>query len=341
MGSVNEDDPVARAPTDPAGSPRPSAPDGGRPEPRGAPQDQSSPARIDDQPRAGPGADAIDAAASEVPKSHGRVLRRLMILLGLALVGIAAGIWAIALYPEHSPLVNPTSFEVDIDSHTPLDTVSLAISRTGQSAYQVTVYVTAGIHATGQNEGDLSIYVSGDFAVSCSPGVVYCSYEPAYDYTTMTEPIIIELDSRNRLYTMTINDARFGFASNGESAVAELPTVEGAGLGTPTFDAGYNIPKADEYDWSIPPQVYSAGLVYWPEGPAYVSNSGAVVQSVEITGTNHQAQAQDDRDIFISGILLGVAGGAAIAAVQEGLHMIFDNRDDSGLPKPSRQSTSS
>jgi hypothetical protein len=61
-----------------------------------------------------------------------------MILLGLALVGIAAGIWAIALYPEHSPLVNPTSFEVDIDSHTPLDTVSLAISRTGQSVYQVT-----------------------------------------------------------------------------------------------------------------------------------------------------------------------------------------------------------
>jgi hypothetical protein len=265
-----------------------------------------------------------------------------MILLGLALAGIAAGVWAIALFPEHSPLVNPTPFEVVIDSHTPLDTVSLDITRTGQSVYRVTIYVTAGIHVAGQNEGDLSIYVPGDFPVSCSRGVMYCSYEAAFDYTTMIEPMIIEVDGRNRLYHMTINDPRFGFASNGESAVAELPTVEGTGLGTPMFAAGYKIPHADEYDWSVPPQVYStAGLVYWPEGPANVSHSGAVVQSAQITGANHQAEAQDDRDTFISGILLGVAGGAAIAALQEGLHMIFDDREAGGLPKPARPSTSS
>jgi hypothetical protein len=321
MGSVNEDDPVARAPTPPAGSPRPSASGEGMPEPRGA---------------------------AQVSKPHGRVLRRLVILLGLALVGIAAGAWAIAHFPEHSPLVNPTSFEVDIESKTPLDTVYLVVSRVGQSTYQVTVHMTARTYADGQNEGDLSIYVPGDFPVSCSSGVSYCSYQPGYvpslvGYTTMTEPIIIFLDRFNRLYTMTIQDPQFGFAGNGESAVAELPTIEGTGLATTAFDVGYdNIPNAHEYDWSIPPQVYStASLVYWPEGPANVSSSGAMVQSVEVTGTDPQAQAQDDLDIFISGILLGVAGGAAITVVQEGLHMIFDNRDDGGAPKPSRPSTSS
>jgi hypothetical protein len=330
---VNEDDPAVRAPTPPAGSLRPSAPDGGIPEPRGAPQDQSGPADTDDRP--GP---------------HGRVLRRLMILLGLALAGIAAVAWAIALFPKHSQLVNPTSFEVDIHSQTPLDTVYLVVSRAGQSTmYQLTVYVTTGIYpgAGGhQNEGDLSIYVPGDFPVSCSPGAQLCSYQPGYvssvvGYTTMTEPITIGGGGENRPYTMTINDPRFGFASNNESAVAELPTIEGTGLAKTMFDVGYNIPSPHEYDWSIPPQVYStADLAYWPEGPpANVSNSEAVVQSVEVTGTNQQAQAQDNRDTFISGLLFGVAGGAAIAAVQEGLHMIFDNRDDSGLPKPSRPST--
>jgi hypothetical protein len=158
----------------------------------------------------------------------------------------------------------------------------------------------------------------------------------------MTEPIIIEVDGRNRLYTMTIDDPRFGFASNGESAVAILPTVAGTGLGTPTFDVGYNIPKADKYEWSIPPQVGSKpDFAYWPEGPANVSNSESVVQSTEVTGTDNQAQTQDNHDAFISGILLGVAGGAAIAAIQEGLHMIFDNRDDSGLLKSSPSNASS
>jgi hypothetical protein len=63
MGSVNEDDPVARAR-----------------------------AGIGDQAGTAPGTDAADAADSEVPKARGRSLRRLMILLGLAVVGLAAGV---------------------------------------------------------------------------------------------------------------------------------------------------------------------------------------------------------------------------------------------------------
>ena len=59
-----------------------------------------------------------------------------------------------------------------------------------------------------------------------------------------------------------------------------------------------------------------------------LNSSFSAGQPVEITGTNHLAQAQDERNTFISGILLGVAGAAAMAVLQEGLHMLFDARDD-------------
>jgi hypothetical protein len=39
-----------------------------------------------------------------------------MILLVLALVGLAAGVWAIELFPGRPPLVNPTPFIIQSDS---------------------------------------------------------------------------------------------------------------------------------------------------------------------------------------------------------------------------------
>jgi hypothetical protein len=40
-----------------------------------------------------------------------------------------------------------------------------------------------------------------------------------------------------------------------------------------------------------------------------------------VVGLNHSAQTRDDIKIFIAGALLGIAGGAIIAAVQEAMHL--------------------
>jgi hypothetical protein len=46
-------------------------------------------------------------------------------------------------------------------------------------------------------------------------------------------------------------------------------------------------------------------------------------QPVELTGTNQVAQATDNKDILLSGVLFGIAGAAALGAVVEFLHLIF------------------
>jgi hypothetical protein len=50
---------------------------------------------------------------------------------------------------------------------------------------------------------------------------------------------------------------------------------------------------------------------------------GNPVQPVEVTGTNHVAQLSDNQSIFYSGILFGIAGAAAVAALVEFLHLIL------------------
>jgi hypothetical protein len=136
-----------------------------------------------------------------------------------------------------------------------------------------------------------------------------------------------------------VKDRRISATSNGEPAIAELPAVLGGGTsGTspPEVIATYYIPNANTYDWSPPPVSVDRYSVTVPEQLSTTYSA----EAVEVTGTSHQAQTQDNRNTFIAGILLGVAGAAAIAAVQEGLHMVFDNRDDGGRPNPTRPAKS-
>jgi len=146
-------------------------------------------------------------------------------------------------------------------------------------------------------------------------------------------------------YNFVVSHVHFGFSSNGESAIADLPTVEGAGPASAAeiLVITYRVQDATSYDWSIPPFVAVAGRVGWSE-PLTVSSRSILsgeAQPSEVTGINHAAEAQDNQDTFISGILLGIAGAAAIAAAQEGLHLLFDDRDDNRPRKLRRIRTQS
>ena len=317
--------------------PPPSFPAAGISVPRGAARDHSSPASAEGQPKPDPGADAIDAAASEVPKARTHLPRRLIIVVVLALASLATGMWAIVLFPDRPPIINPTPFTIMLvltRSDYTLGDIYLDISPSTGSVKVTASTVVESAPSANKVAGVLTIYIYNNFPVRCSSGAG-CHSMPGQ--TFMMVPISARNSGRN--YTATIEDPRFGFTSNGESAIAELPAVAGIKIGksqsgSPNLlNVKYVVRNPDTYDWSLPPTLRSpGGSLTWTEP---LSNSFWETEPTEITGTNHQAQAQDVRDTFVAGILLGVAGGAAIAAVQEGLHMLLDNRNDSKLPKPS------
>jgi hypothetical protein len=139
-----------------------------------------------------------------------------------------------------------------------------------------------------------------------------------------------------------------GFSYNNETALAEMPYVSVTSLpagpepgstgsgSAPVYandipvsvNFGYDIPGASNYDWSLPPRADSSSEVTWGEtvnpniGQSAQQLSGEA-QPVELTGTNQVAQATDNKDILLSGVLFGIAGAAALGAVVEFLHLIF------------------
>jgi len=261
-----------------------------------------------------------------------------MILLVLVLVGLAAGIWAIELFPDRPPLMNPTPFIIQFDSEHTLSDINLEVSLIARSARIAVSADPASSPAGTQNYGSITIFLYGVFPLSCPP--------PARCYPGVSQPsqtvIDIPITVNNAglgdevFHSVTVRDPLLGFTSNGESAIAELPLVHVLGSGASGLNVTYEAPGADSYDWSIPPNPYGPinGVSYYEP---LAGNSYLAASNMEITGTNYRAQANDNRNTFISGILLGVAGGAVIAAVQDGLHMLYDNDADRRRPKSARR----
>jgi hypothetical protein len=313
---VPEDDPVNQAP-DPSAGPL----SGSLPSP--------SASRVP-EPRSE--TDPVDADSSDVrQRTVPRLARRLIILLGLLVIGLATGIWAVALFPSRPQVVAPASFIMALANEANVNNIFLTIIPEGQSAEDIEV--SASTDAVSSRPGG---FITLDFpekvAVKKCPTGAYCKSASGRLGFVMVIPIAFGKNSITKEYTLIVGNAHFGFSSNGESAIADSPTVLGEGparAGEILF-VTYQVQGAATYDWSVPPFIETAGRVGWSE-PLTVSSSSALspeAQPSEVTGTNQAAEAQDTRDTFISGILLGVAGAAAIAAAQEGLHLLFDDRDD-------------
>ena len=125
--------------------------------------------------------------------------------------------------------------------------------------------------------------------------------------------------------TAYIHDPNFAFSFNEESAVVQLPyAVQEVGSSTTTTTyLNYNIPDVQSYDWSTPPWEAYQNFGFWNQ---YLNPSPQNQVGAEITGINRERQAQNDRDTFISGVLLGIVGAAIIAFMQEALHILGDER---------------
>ena len=102
----------------------------------------------------------------------------------------------------------------------------------------------------------------------------------------------------------------FGVTSNGVNASAAVPEVLYRGLGQPMLLTLYHLRSANGYDWSASPVAAS------PAPPPSGSRTSPAATRRAAIGVDHAAQAGDDIKIFVAGALLGIAGGAIIAAVR-------------------------
>jgi len=111
----------------------------------------------------------------------------------------------------------------------------------------------------------------------------------------------------------------FGVSDNGVNALAVLPEVFYQGYGTPEILVFYHIPSVASFDWSaLTPAVYTTSNIGWSEPVAGEDTPPRVA-----VGINQSEQSSQNHLAFIAGALIGVAGGAVLSGIQEGLSRIF------------------
>lgn len=332
IGVMPEDDPAMQRLTPSVGPPSRPLPDYAPHGPRHARPDHFRSVGDERQQEPGLRIDGSNAAPPEGPRAHAHRSWQPTILLVFALICLVTGIWAIVIFPSRAPIVYPMPFRVVVVNNYPVSHIFMSISSSGQYTHMQIGGITGTLGFV--DGGYIDIYVVGSIRVNCPSGVT-CSSMPIQGAGIKTEqweltvPITVSTGSAVS-YLVTIDDPVFGPASNGETVTAQLPTVStGANIpGTaPEIDFAYKVPNADTYNWSTPPTLYIGGS--WADWSEQLSSSASEIPPVAITGTNDTVQSQDNRNTFISGVLLGVAGAAAIAFTQEGVHLIFDRRKKS------------
>jgi hypothetical protein len=114
----------------------------------------------------------------------------------------------------------------------------------------------------------------------------------------------------------------YGVASNGTTATVTFPAVRFDGTQPAQMTVRYPVPSASSYDWSsYPASSLTTSRATWVTTlAASRSPLGGQTDGHVATGINHAAQAHDSTLTLLAGVLLGLGGGALIAAVQEALH---------------------
>jgi hypothetical protein len=92
----------------------------------------------------------------------------------------------------------------------------------------------------------------------------------------------------------------------------------------PNVTIAYTLPRG--YDWTGAPTPFYLPDPYWgePTRPTgaliWQEKASDLANPVPVSGTDNSTASWDSYRIFISGALLGIAGGALVGAVTEVIH---------------------
>lgn len=274
-----------------------------------------------------PGADAESRSPRFMPAGVSRILRRYLLPIGLALLAAGSGVGVIILLPDRSPISTPLSPTLYVDAGSgDVGVIRYSVVSSGHNRWAVTISMEDDVDAGQTTVGVQLVLLPGSRFLDC---VTACSNDGASGATY--HPSLVLLQKRMVSRTVDVSSKPFGYATNGLDASVALPELLYTGHVQPSFYVHAAIRNAQNYGWTgVAPEFLSPTGAQWLELSASAPiTSNAVQQEVapnNATGVNPAAQDDDNRLTFLAGALLGVGGGALIAALQESVPLVAEDR---------------
>lgn len=257
----------------------------------------------------------MDSSATQAPR-RGRLISAAWRSRGLLLfcfMAAALGLVAWRLLPRNPEVIPPGPPQLFVSVSGQLADINYTVSGAGKR-HRVTIAFDGPPSTSMSFIANLGSGIARHVSISPRPP------RGKFFYPRHGLDGLLHLDRTGNLrVSFTISGSAFGYDSAGVEAAVALPGLvyhgEGQG-GPPEFFSSFDLPSAGAYDWSaFPPLDISTGNIRWVE----LTSTGALAGHA-VVGIDHAKQSRDDTDTFISGALIGLAGAALIAGLQEGLH---------------------
>ena len=276
------------------------------------------------QPRPNPPADA----GNGLPGS--RLFRKKVVTpIVLALTGVALGLIAYAVYPSRTQLPVPTYTTLHLTSDVTIDTVTYRVYQvhppTAEVKISVLVSPNTALPAPGSQPPSLTVFLPIEMTCPQSPcfkqkGGNNGWYQVLTFHRSMGPGSLPNEASAgiNAFADFTVKAKVFGVTSDGATASAVIRSSTTLAQGRRPLLLNTKSLRPTSTDWStFPPAFSNSSGAQWLEQ----MNGNSVLFDVDAAGTNHIAETRDSDLTFLAGVLLGVGGGALVAAGQEALHI--------------------
>jgi len=241
----------------------------------------------------------------------------------LAFISLVLFLVTAGLYPSTTQLPVPLSSTLALQATQPVASITYEVDQVSSSVAEmkVTILLPVGAPVPPATTPVVGLVVSPPIgtsfttcpAAACkseSNGV--SSWKVLLAFRPFTSPNGTSGISFADFFVRAHN---FGGNYNDVNASVVAPAVIYHGSGTPTLLTQYNIPNAAKYDWSVFPLAFA--------GPSFATWSepvtGGQITARVADGTDFANQGRDNYHTFLAGVILGLAGGALLTALQETL----------------------
>jgi len=282
--------------------------------------------------------DEARAAGSTGSRSESP-LRRLFARYGTALwlfgLAVVLGVGAYLIYPQDAPVV-PADAVQGVAVFANFTPNAMNINETPDPAVdgltlQIVLHASSKLPHTGSVDVVLPATAWGSkgycpvAAVKCKPDVAglkkvsYFLPQTWQDYRSTNPPP----DRYELRMSITVSDVGSNLGRNDEFVSVLIPPISFQSTPTLSYTKVFTvyaeqIPGGDAYTWTTGANpVYVNGFERWT-----VASAGSIEDTVSPTlnsGTDLAVQARNGNLQFIAGIVVGVAGGALVVALQEWL----------------------
>lgn len=248
-----------------------------------------------------------------------------LLALGFLLLGIAYVLYP----PPETGIASPDYPVVTIYTNEDITQVQYLVTQTSSDTAVLQVSVEqSSIFVGGANAKKVSPIVQVTLPLgltfqNCGAHLYDCNNDPTGRGSSWHQPLTFRPVWAT--VDFPVNSSGFGVTSNDVSAFAAIPEVDYQyqyGLApSPIMTADYQIPAASSYDWSsFPPATVSSTSARWDEFLMTASpGTDAVTAGRIASGVDHSRESFDQDLTFAAGALVGIGGGAIVAAIPEAM----------------------